>query len=358
VQLSAEQQIPKSWRKLAFVHKLGSPQIMYTSPKASSLPRVPGFLALFIACSLVALFLYLYTSTDLLSSWLWWQFALAGLIIVAWLVIGSWIILTPAFSRRLSVVVCPQGLIYSKGKKHIIRWEQVVEFWKDIRIAEQATVSHSYTLRLLDGTTWMFNDSLANDAELGAIMEDEVIQRLVPVATTAYLAGKALAFGEITISQWGISVRRRQEKQRALPWGLVQRLHLDDTSLSFYKVGEFWAWMTLPVAEVPNVGVLKRMVEQALLDHDPAALSEMIAQYSVGLPVFFGDLSFSLQGIAVPHADRFIPWSEVLNVEVGESGVVITRGGKYGGRYIIPLMLISKVSLLKDFIYYLHPANS
>jgi len=358
VQLSAEQQIPQSLRKLAFASKLGSPQIMYTSPKTSSLSRVPGFLALFIACSLVALFLYLYTSTDLLSSWLWWQCALAGLIILAWLIIGSWIILASAFSRRLSVVVCLQGLIYSKGKKRIIRWEQVAEFWKDIRIAEQATVLHAYTLRLLDGTTWIFNDSLTNVAELGAIMEDEVIQRLVPVATTAYVAGKALAFGEITISQWGISVRQGQEKQRALPWGLVQRLHLDDTSLSFYKVGEFWAWITLPVADVPNVGVLRHMVEQALLDHDPSALSGMIAQYSIGLPVFFGDLSFSLQGIAVPHTDRFIPWSEVHNVEVGESGVVIARGGKSGGRYLIPLMLVSKVSLLKDFIYYLHPANS
>lgn len=353
MQLPAEQQIPRSLWQLATAHQLGSPQVIYTTRGPSSLSRLPGVFVLLFGCLLLSLFLYLYFSTDLLSSWLWWQLALAVLICAIWLLLGLWIILASLFARRLRVVVCTHGLLYGKRKLHAIRWEQIAEFWKDIQPVGQGAMAHSYKLHLLDGTGWQFNDALLDVEELGAMVEDEVIQHLFPMATTAYVAGKVVSFGAITVSQEGISVREGQQDQQTLPWALVCGVHLDETALSFLKLGESRTVVSLPVAAIPNAGVLKRLVEETLLDHDPVALSAMIGQYASGLPVFFGDLSLSLQGIAIPHADRFIPWSEVVAVEVGETEMTITRSGKVGGRYMIPLVFIAKVSLLKDFIAYL-----
>lgn len=351
VQLPVEQQIPRPLWQLAAAHRLGSPQVVYTARGASS--RLPGFFALLIGSLLAALFLYLYLSTDLLSSWLWWQLVLAVLIIAAWLLAGIWIILASLLARKFSVVVCAHGLIYGRRKRRIIRWEQIAEFWKDIQFAGQTPVAHTYRLNLLDGTTCMFDDALPNVAELGATVENEVIHHLFPIATTVYLAAKAVSFEAITISQWGISVQRGPQDWQTLPWALLRAVYLDESALNLYKIGEFSPWISAPVAALPNVAVLKRLIEQALLDHDPAALSEVIVQYASGLPVFFGDLSLSLQGIAIPHADRFITWRELIAIEVGGAGVTLTRGGKSAGRYTIPLVLIARASLLKDFITYL-----
>jgi hypothetical protein len=43
-------------------------------------------------------------------------------------------------------------------------------------------------------------------------------------------------------------------------------LHLDDASLSIYKVGEFWDWATIAISEIPNVGVLKRLADEVVKD--------------------------------------------------------------------------------------------
>ena len=347
-----DQQISLHIQRIALAHRLGKPQVIYTSRNASSLSRVFGFLALLIGCLVIGLFLYFFTSTDLLSSWSLWQIALILLVSAAWLAIGAWITFASVRSHKLSVVVCPEGLIYIKSKIHIMRWEQIAEFWKDIKIDRKAQLSHVYTLHLLDGTTWIFTDDLVNVGELGAIVEDELLCQLLPYASAAYLAGKPLSFGAITLSRWGVSVQK--EESRALPWGLVQRLHLDDSSLSLYKIGEFWDWVTLPVATIPNVGVLKSLVELVLLEHAPAALSMQIARYRAGLPINFGKLQMSLRGVGIIDGETVIPWNEIIGIGVGPGEVILKRRGNFAGWYTIPLSSVSNVQLLKDFLDYLH----
>ena len=72
------------------------------------------------------------------------------------------------------------------------------------------------------------------------------------------------SFAAITLSVQGISVQG--EGQRFLPWSHVQHLHLDEASLSIYKIGGFWDWATIPISEIPNVGVLKRLVDEVAKD--------------------------------------------------------------------------------------------
>jgi hypothetical protein len=79
---------------------------------------------------------------------------------------------------------------------------------------------------------------------------------------TAYRAGIPIQFGAITLNVHGISMQGGG--QRILPWNYVQRLHLDDASLSIYRVGGFWAWATLPISQIPNVGVLKRLADEGV----------------------------------------------------------------------------------------------
>ena len=349
------QQISLHMIRLALEHQLGEPQVVYTSRNAASLSRLFGIFALCIGCLIIGLFLYLFTATDLLSSWSIWQIGLVLLVAALWLVIGGWITVASLRSRKTSVVVCSDGLIYNKGKLHVTHWEQIIEFWKDID--KNGVSSHTYMLRLLNGTTWTFNDELTNVQQFGAIVEDEVMSHLLPRASAAYLAGKALSFGALTIGQWGISVPNGRKKWRVLPWGLVQRLQLDDTSLSIYRIGEPSAWVTLPVSSLSNAGIFKRLAELVLLEHHPATLTQLIAQYQAGTPVVFGRLRIHPHGVDIMDDKVYMPWNEVAGIGVGESEVIIRRTGSSGRWYAIPLVLISNATLLKDFIEYLQKRN-
>jgi hypothetical protein len=339
-------------QRAALRHRLGKPQVMYASRNNHSLSRLFGFLALFIGCLIPGLFLYFAMYTDYVAWWPLWQVLLVLLISAAWLAIGVWITFASVCLRKFSVVVCPEGLMYIRGKIRIMRWEQMAEFWKSIKVDKQGKLSRSYTIRLLDGITWILTSDLVNVEELGALIEDEVILHLFPCISAQYLAGNPVSFGAITLTQWGIIVQKRKER-RMLPWGLVQHVHLDETSLSLYTIREFWAWETLPIAQVPNAGVLKLLVERVMLDHAPDTLSAVITRYHAGLSVVFGKLSINLQGIYLTSEKLFIPWSDVASIGVGESEVIIRRKGDAGDWYAIPLSLASRVWLLKDFVHYL-----
>jgi hypothetical protein len=147
---------------------------------------------------------------------------------------------------------------------HIIRWDQIMALWKDLTIDSKGSISHSYTLHLTDGATWIFSDDLVNVGELGAIIEDEVTNHLLPRVLATYRTGITIHFGDITLSVHGFSVHGGEH--RILPWSHVHRLHLDDASLSIYKVGEFWDWATIAISEIPNVGVLKRLADEVVKD--------------------------------------------------------------------------------------------
>src|SRR5207253_1015189 len=233
---------------------------MYTSGNNPSLSRVFGFLALFIGCLVIVLFLFNYT--PLLSWWSLWQASLIPLIGIAWLTVGAWITLASARSRKQYVVVCTEGLLYIRGKMHSIHWDQVMALWKDITTASKGSVSHSYTLHLRDGATWTFTDDLVNVEELGAIIEDEVTNHWLTLVLATYRTGMPIHFGDITLSVQGISMQRGGH--RVLPWSHVQHLHLDNASLSIYKVGGFWDWATIAISEIPNVGVLKRLADEVV----------------------------------------------------------------------------------------------
>ena len=262
VQSSPAQQIPLHYQRVAFVYRLGKAQVMYASRNNLSLSRLFGFLALLIGCLIIVL--YLFTYTLFLSWWPLWQASLIPLIGTAWLGVGAWITLTSARSRKLCVVVCSGGLICIRGKMHIMRWDQIMALWKDITTDSKGRVSHSYTLHLTDGVTWTFTGDLVNVEELGAILEDEVTNHLLPHVLAAYHTGLPIHFAAISLSVHGISVQG--EEQRFLPWSHVQHLHLDEASLSIYKIGGFWDWATIPISEIPNVGVLKRLADEVVKD--------------------------------------------------------------------------------------------
>jgi len=234
------------------------------------------------------------------------------------------------------------------GKTNIIRWDQIEVVLKDIKADSKTGFSRSYTVCLRDSSTWTFTSELSNVEELAAIVEDKVTRHFLPRTLAAYHAGRPVHFADTTLISQGIS---GQGGRRLLPWRDVDRLHIDDAAVSIYKIGEFWDWSTTPTSKVPNVGVLKRLVDQIMRERANSQLPRVIAIYKAGLPVVFGRLSVSLRGIDINYGrEMLLPWSEIASIGVGESEVIIER--KETLWEALPLSMISDAWTLKELLDY------
>jgi hypothetical protein len=190
-------------------------------------------------------------------------FLIVGLIFIAAGLIWPLIFLLN-FSHR--VYVCAEGLIQVRGSKaDVVRWDQVESFLQAVTrrttraygIPVARFTSHIYTVRRMDGTKLTFKDGLRNVENLGNTIARATAHRLTPRAIAAYNSGAPVAFGNLSISQQGISMG-----QKLLPWSEYQGYQIKNGAVSIRQQGKKLNWATLPVRRFPNL-----LVFVALMDY-------------------------------------------------------------------------------------------
>jgi len=344
-QISPGQHIPPEIQQCAVTQQLGMPQIVSTPSKESSPNFLPGLLGVIIGCLIIGAFVIWYN--NIFSWWPLWQEAFMLLIGASWLCVGGWILLTSVTYPRLRVFVCPAGLIYVKNKPEIIRWSQIEGLWKDQRTDSKAPSQCSYTIKRTDGAIFVLTNNLSMIESWGHRLEAEVTRRLLSRAIATYRAGTPLYFGDITIKPQGIGIKRQ-----LLPWNEVKEIRVEEAQVSIYRQGEIAEWASLNLSDVPNVGALCGVVDS--IKHDIAlSQSPQMQAFEAGLPLSFGLLSISKQGIILNENEDAIAWSEIANIGVGEHEVMIRRKGKIWEWHALPIDMVSHVPLLKELIDYL-----
>ena len=351
------------------VERLGGLQAVYDGPRVPLWLRLLGPL-----CILFGLFILFAFWRDYTLLFSWWPRTQVGLLLVLsaiWLLVGLLLTVIVIFSARLRVLVCADGLLVLQRTAKAIAWSQIEQFWKSIRVKGKARVTHTYSIRTLNGNSYVFNDELPDVGRLGHIIERRMTRARLSELLDAYYAGQAVHFERLTLQSQGIifqqfqmqrkrkkrQVRQYQEPQNMLPWDELDAFSIDDTTLNVYKKGQYWDWLALPVAELPNVSILKNMVDAIVHERRYGPLQKNIALFQANIPVIFGDIHLTKHGIDVEHGKVVLAWNELDGIGIGEHEVIIKRKGRVEEWHALPLWGVQQASQLRDFVDYLLQAQ-
>ena len=387
------QVVPAAIERRAEKYRLGRLQGVYAFRKQVPLGYILGPVSMLIGCLILALLVLLYGNmwqqlTNLISmlgllpvtNWQNWQLLLIAFVGIAWLLVGVWMIVAAHLVRGMRVFVYEYGLISLRIQATVVLWQDVVSLWKDIRVVgrqdkarsernegnggkgekkgrhgkgRRQNVRRVYTVQCADERLVRFDDELVDIEKLGTLLEDTITRRLLPGVIATYEAGSVVAFADVAVSSRGVAIRRARQ---LLPWQDVAGMTIDDSALTLYHFQREGMWATLPVASIPNVGVLKALLEYAMRDLSHLRLPGVLATYETGLALDFGALRVSQRGVEVVQGGSngvFLSWDEVASMAVGEQEVLMRRRGSQSEWYTIPLSLVYDAPLLKALLEHL-----
>jgi len=347
MRLTSAQQIPIRVQRYAGAQRLGTPRILYESAQDSRLRIILGPVTILIGCIITGLYNYFYNSV--FSWWPVWQALIVLLIGIAWLCIGLWVSMEPIISPRVHVYLCPKGLIYLKYRISVIQWDDISQLWKNIHLDQKARVSYSFTLRRKDGATFALPSELPHIERLGGFLEREVTRHFLAQAMADFRAGKELDFADIKLNRQGITLK---SEQKLLPWRDLDRLTVDKATVSLHRKGDNWEWATLSISGIPNVGVLKGVVDTLLQETLYTRLPQIQA-YRSGFTVYFGKLGVSQEGVSLNNGEDLLPWNEIASFGVGETEIIIHRTGLADKWYTIPTWMVTDAPILKEMVDYI-----
>lgn len=328
--------------------KLGTPDAVYSSAKIPVLARALGPFCILVGVLIIGSFL-LYMQI-LFNWWLWWQADFVPLVGAIWIVVGLWFTLVPLLQRRIRVAVCPNGLLYTGRKVEAILWDTITNFWKDVRSDKKGRTLYMCKVQCRNDLVFLFKPDIDGVEQLGQRIEQEVVRRLLPVATSLYDKGSIVSFNEITLDKQGVRVK---QKSSPLLWDDVEHIGINQRVISMYKKGEYWDWVTLPVADIPNAAVLRHLIAYARQEHDKTPLVRMIAAYNSGFSIYFGSITISRRGVDI--GKKTLAWSEISGISVSTQEVMIKRPSSVWGQdewEVFPMRTINDVPLLQGLVDY------
>jgi len=357
-------------RRIApLVERLGGLQSVYDVPMPALWLRLLGPLCILFGLLILGVF---WREYELLFSW--WTLVQVDLLLVVsgvWLLVGLVLVMLLNFSSRLRILVCAHGLIFLRRKAMVVAWKDIRQFWKDIRIKDKATVMRVYSIHTVDNHKLVLNNDILDVARLGRLVERKVTRIRLPELLDAYFAGQLISFEEIALHKDGVSIKheriglveqgkrsrkKRQDariRQETLRWNEIEHISVDDTTLSIYKKGQYWDWYTLPIASIPNADILKNMVDTIEFEQHQGPLQRNISLYQANIPVAFGDIRISAQGVDIQHGKIVLLWNELGGIGVGEQEVILKRKGRFEEWYALPLWRVENPEHLKDLIEYI-----
>jgi hypothetical protein len=162
---------------------------------------------------------------------------------------------------KLSVEVYTDGLLYRKGRKiQAVRWEQIE------RIQRQCTVYRrkkkiiltrtTYTCEIAERPNPVLSAAITGVDEIGAVIERELIKRLLPQCQADYQADKPVVFSGLSLTRQTV---RYYEKDVA--WERVSKVEVGPEKLAIERDANRPDWLTVPLSHIANLCVLEALLE-------------------------------------------------------------------------------------------------
>jgi hypothetical protein len=166
------------------------------------------------------------------------------------------------------------GIVQVNGSKiDIFHWNQIVAFWGAVSdhffFGFQTGTSHSCAVLLTNGKDYRFSEAFLNIEELSNTIIRQATQYLLPKAIDAYHAGTPVFFGNLSVSQQGIS-----NGKLTLAWNRIEDFEVFQDAITVKtttKRGRKTLVLSLKVKSLPNVSVLVALVNHVFA-HNAASM--------------------------------------------------------------------------------------
>lgn len=219
-------------------------------------------LVMFIGVFVMAYFIYLaIVTTDSVATYLYSGFSLLILLFLFYLYRQLQI------SRTLRIFLYDHGFVYLRlAQKHVVPWNDVTTVKMNIteiyRHRMRSDIKHSFTLFRKDGAPISFTLSeytFLSVKQLSNIIQQEVMQRLLPKAIMSFADGQTIQFGRLAISQSGIG-----SGKETLPWSEIKAVRLNHGKLIVRRQDAPKNWASIAINQIPNVFVFLALADLAL----------------------------------------------------------------------------------------------
>lgn len=233
-----------------------APLAAYSAGTAMQLWRILGGGGLFLGLLALTIAILFLSPKASMGDWL----AGLGLLLLGLgaYALGMFLVVLPALDDvGARVEVMPAGLLLvRRGRPRQFAWEDIRAVWQHVSRVHiygiPLFVTHSYTLRLQDGSTVTLNDDIGQVAELGDVIQREVTARLLPRCIEACDAGETVDFGRLRVSRQGL----RKGAGAVLDWREITDIAVAEGYLCVWRAETLWPWARVAVRAVPNVFVL------------------------------------------------------------------------------------------------------
>ena len=187
---------------------------------------------------------------------------------------------------------CPEGLVYSQNKQvSTVRWSDMQQVWRKVGMLNGMLTTLGYVVVPNNAPPFSFSMlngpcadvaldnntdgslsvsfgggeisnnggfvqisgqfSLTEYAGLGDLIEERVIQRVLPGMMEAYRSGGMLCFGRFVMHRHGMD-----DGARELDWTEVDRIQMSVAAIQITKKPASMIWFNLSAATLPNFALL------------------------------------------------------------------------------------------------------
>ncbi len=188
----------------------------------------------------------------------WEIFLWPGLLAAAALALGGVLGLSAIRRRDRSLSIFERGFVLrERGRATAWQWEEVVAITSHVTrnylLGIHAGTRHRYTLRRVDGSEMILDDSIRRVEQAVRFIQQETFQGRFGQVVREIESGESVAFGPIQLEDDGFRVGGR-----ACPWSEFQGVEMRNGRLYISSKTK----LALPVEEIPNPDVLVTILLQ------------------------------------------------------------------------------------------------
>lgn len=179
--------------------------------------------------------------------------------------VGPVLVLYARKYRLLHAVTSSEGVaLIENDTVSWCRWQNIETVWETLLAGETSSTlqasargeNHMFRVRCRAGKELVFRSFLDDLPWLGQIIKHETLPYLLPPAVAALKAGEALSFGPLSLDSEGLSAGA----DKFLSWAELKDVQAANGLLVASRIGKRWAWLKVPLGQVPNAHVLLVLV--------------------------------------------------------------------------------------------------